>query len=101
MNRNDFNKLVKPVLTAVPRGKQGRAYDRLDLDAWADEDKRGNGRPPKKTQGTTIWQEKERPASPNVVKSGTLINKSRGMEDFVRALDSAMSSKRTNTSPNV
>lgn len=101
MNRNDFNQLVKPHLTAIPRGKQGRAYDRLDLDAWADEDKRRNGRPPKKTEGTTRWEEKERQVSLSVVNSGTLIRKSKGMDDFVRALDSAMSNKRTSTSRTV
>ena len=45
MDRNRFNAEVRPFLTQIPIGKQGVAFDRLDLDAWADEYKRRNGRP--------------------------------------------------------
>src|SRR5215471_13895020 len=37
MDRKVFNALVRPVLTEVRIGTQGIAFDRLDLDAWADE----------------------------------------------------------------
>ena len=45
MDRNRFNAEVRPSLTEIPIGKQGVAFDRLDLDAWADDYKRRNGRP--------------------------------------------------------
>jgi len=45
MDRNRFNRLVRPDLVAVPIGKQGIAFDRLDLDDWADQYKSRNGRP--------------------------------------------------------
>jgi hypothetical protein len=32
MDRNRFNRSVRPHLVAIPIGKQGIAFDRLDLD---------------------------------------------------------------------
>ena len=45
MDRNRFNRLVRPNLVLIPIGKQGIAIDRLDLDDWADQYKSRNGRP--------------------------------------------------------
>lgn len=45
MNKNKFRLEVKPYLVVIPLGKRAVAYDRLDLDAWADQYKRRNGRP--------------------------------------------------------
>jgi hypothetical protein len=45
MDRNRFNRLVRPTLVVIPIGKQGIAFDRLDLDDWADQYKSRNGRP--------------------------------------------------------
>ena len=45
MDRNRFNRLVRPQLTVIPIGKQGIAFDRLELDDWADHYKSRNGRP--------------------------------------------------------
>jgi hypothetical protein len=45
MDRNRFNAEVRPFLTEIPIGDQGIAFDRLDLDAWADDYKSRNGRP--------------------------------------------------------
>ena len=45
MDRNRFNASVRPYLTEIPIGEQGIAFDRLDLDAWADDYKSRNGRP--------------------------------------------------------
>ncbi len=45
MDRNRFNRIVRPHLVVVPIGKQGIAFDRLDLDDWADQYKSRNGRP--------------------------------------------------------
>lgn len=36
MDKNCFNREVRPYLTKIPIGKQGIAFDRLDLDAWAE-----------------------------------------------------------------
>ena len=45
MDRNRFNRLVRPNLVVIPIGRQGIAFDRLDLDDWADQYKSRNGRP--------------------------------------------------------
>jgi hypothetical protein len=37
MDRNRFNREVRPLLTRIPISIQGIAFDRLDLDSWADE----------------------------------------------------------------
>jgi hypothetical protein len=35
MDKNRFNRDVRPLLSAIPIGTQGIAFDRLDLDSWA------------------------------------------------------------------
>jgi hypothetical protein len=47
MDRNRFNTDVRPSLVEIPIGTQGIAFDRLDLDAWAEDYIRRNGRRPK------------------------------------------------------
>lgn len=50
MDRNRFNAEVRPYLTEIPIGTQGVAFDRLDLDAWAEHYKNRNGRPGQKKE---------------------------------------------------
>ena len=45
MDKNRFNREVRPLLSAIPIGTQGVAFDRLDLDTWADDYKSRNGHP--------------------------------------------------------
>ena len=45
MDRNRFNAEVRPHLTEIRIGRQGVAFDRLELDAWVDHYKSRNGRP--------------------------------------------------------
>ena len=47
MDRNRFDAEVRPYLVEIPIGVQGIAFDRVDLDAWADDYKSRNGRRPK------------------------------------------------------
>jgi hypothetical protein len=60
MDRNRFNREVKPHLIAVPIGVQGLGYDRFDLDKWWEEYKRRNGMPGAllKAEGEEQWVEK-------------------------------------------
>jgi hypothetical protein len=37
MDKNRFNREVRPLLAVIPIGIQGIAFDRLDLDSWADD----------------------------------------------------------------
>ena len=45
MDKDRFNAEVRPHLVEIPIGKQGVAFDRLDLDAWADQYRAREGRP--------------------------------------------------------
>jgi predicted DNA-binding transcriptional regulator AlpA len=36
MDKNRFNTEVKPLLTEISIGKQGIAFDRLEMDAWVE-----------------------------------------------------------------
>ena len=46
MDRNRFNTEVRTCLNTLKIGKQGIAFDRMDLDQWADEFKKKQGKPP-------------------------------------------------------
>jgi hypothetical protein len=45
MDKNRFNREVRPLLTEIQVGKQGRAFDRLEMEAAAEDYKSRNGRP--------------------------------------------------------
>ena len=74
MDRNRFNSDVRPFLTEVPIGYQGIALDRLELDAWADDYVRRNGRPGR-LKGERIWDKRERQDSTKETGSGISTNK--------------------------
>ena len=94
MDRNRFNVEVRPDLTEIPIGSQGVAFDRVDLDAWADEYKAVRGRPPEKED---ICLEKECQGSSSEVKPGTSTSKLRDMGGFARAAARVISEKRKST----
>jgi hypothetical protein len=60
MDKNRFNRDVRPHLCAIPIGTQGIAFDRVDLDAWADEYRNRNGRPAASLMRSKPWETKER-----------------------------------------
>ena len=70
MDRNRFNQEVRPLLTVIPIGRQGVAFDRLEMDAWVEQYKTCNGRPGR-TLGGSIWDEKERQGSSRERVPGT------------------------------
>ena len=85
MDRNRFNAEVRPHVTEIPIGSQGVAFDRLDLDAWADDYISRNGRPGQ-SKGDLIWDAKERRGSSKKAGSGTSTSRSTGT-GFARALE--------------
>jgi hypothetical protein len=85
MDRNRFNKEVRPHLIEIPIGKQGIGFDRLDLDAWVDNYKTCNGRPAK-AKGVTSWDAERYLASSSEPGRGTSTSGSSG-RDFARALE--------------
>jgi hypothetical protein len=54
MDKNRFNREVRPFVTEIRIGIQGIAFDRLELDAFAEQYKKCNGRPSSKT-GEEPW----------------------------------------------
>src|SRR5690606_29512675 len=84
MDRNRFNAEVRPYVTNIPIGRQGIAFDRLELDAWADQYKSRNGRPGR-LQGERPWDAEECPASSGGGAYGISTNGSKGNE-FAKAL---------------
>jgi hypothetical protein len=69
MDRNRFNAEVRGSLTEIPIGTQGVAFDRLELDAWAEQHKSRNGRPGR-AKGASIWDARECLASSSAEGSG-------------------------------
>ncbi len=56
MDKNRFNREVRPHLTVIPIGTQGIAFDRVELDAWVDEYKNRNGRPAAQSERRESWE---------------------------------------------
>jgi hypothetical protein len=97
MDRNRFNAEVRGSLTEIPIGTQGVAFDRLELDAWAEQHKSRNGRPGR-AKGASIWDARECLASSSAEGSGTSTNTSAGGE-FARAVERIRSRRQSATSP--
>jgi hypothetical protein len=95
MDRNRFNREVRPSLTEIPIGKQGIGFDRLELDAWVDDYVARNGRP-RRSKGVESWDVSEYPVSSCEPGSGMSISASSGGE-FARALARISSKKRSGT----
>ena len=95
MDRNRFNIEVRRFVTEVRIGRQGVAFDRLELDAWVDEYLARNGRPAQK--GAISWDARQYPASSSAPGSGISTNTSAGGA-FAEALKQLSSRKRSVTS---
>jgi predicted DNA-binding transcriptional regulator AlpA len=74
MDRNRFNRDVRPHLIRIPIGQQGIAFDRLELDAWVEDYISRNGRRPKapKLEDDTCQNVTECRGSAKKAGSGTL-----------------------------
>jgi predicted DNA-binding transcriptional regulator AlpA len=48
MSTYTFDRQARPYLTDIPIGKQGVAFDRIEVDTWVDRHKAANGRPAQK-----------------------------------------------------
>ena len=106
MCRAEFKNTVRPHVREFPIGKQGIAFDRLELDAWADAyiesmaiEKASNedNNPPRSgRQGVNKWREKQCPASTRGTAFGTS-TKSSEVSDFKKALEQAKGKKRSST----
>ena len=97
MDRDVFNEIARPYLVQIPIGKRGIAFDRLDLDTWADHYKSCNGRPAAiQPIGEKAWDEEECQDSTNVTVSGTS-TKPYKASDFAKVVTQIISRKRKST----
>lgn len=92
MDKNRFNREVRPFLTEIRYGIQSIAFDRLDLDAWVEQYKHCNGRPGHPL-GEPSWDVKKHQGYEIVAGSGTLKNRS-SAQKFTEALEQAASKKQ-------
>ena len=93
MDRNRFNREVRPALTEIRIGRQGVAFDRLEMDAWVDHYMSCNGRPTSTLKGETLWDASE--ARGFGIEAGSGISKSRSSATrFTKALEQATSKRR-------
>ena len=92
MDRNRFNTEVRPCLTEIRIGRQGIAFDRLELDVWVDHYKTRNGRPASNPIGEGLWDARE--FQDCVSAAGSGISKSRSLDArFTKALAQATSKR--------
>lgn len=101
MDRNRFAREVRPYLISIPIGKQGKGYDRLDLDSWFEQYKKRNGQPGAllKLEGEEQWENECQGftgARTNRVAHGTL-TKSSTDNAFAKAVEQATKKKRKGT----
>lgn len=96
MDKNRFNAEVRPYVTEIPIGSQGIAFDRLDLDAWADDYKSCNGHPGKMKEGGKTWGRKSLQDSKSVVTRGTSGRQSE-IAEYEKARERAISLKPRDT----
>ena len=92
MDKNRFNREVRPFLTEIRVGKQGVAFDRLEMEAAAEDYKARTGRPTANLEGRRLWDKANRQALSSVVGSGTSI-KTSSERAFAKALERAISRK--------
>ena len=93
MDRNRFNRIVRPFITEIPIGIQGIGFDRLELDRWADQYIESNGRPGGNTSGDELWDEKNPQGSLTEMESGTSTNGSVG-DVFAKAVQQVHSQRQ-------
>ncbi|MGH8196365.1 MAG: hypothetical protein ACREQ8_18515 [Woeseiaceae bacterium] len=94
MDRNRFNAEVRPYVTNIPIGRQGIAFDRPELDAWADQYKSRNGRP---AERRTSWDAENHRVSRSEAASGGSTRKSRDTEAWQKAVARVISQRPSAT----
>ncbi len=106
MCREEFKNTVRPHVREFPIGKQGVAFDRHELDQWADAyiesmaiEKQANqdNNPPRSGRpGAKPWREKQCRVSTREAEFGTS-TKSSEVADFKKALEQARGKKPSST----
>ena len=107
MSRAVFNETARPHLTEIPIGKQGVAFDRVEMDEFATAyrdaqkiDKSGAaGNDSSRSErrhslgATKLWGKKQSQAFSSGKASGTSISRSATLDAFAKALERATGKK--------
>lgn len=93
MDKNRFNNEVRPALIEIPVGKQGIAFDRLDLDAWVDHYKQRNGLPVSRNR-RQLWERNTYQGYKKSAPSGTSTKRST-VDEFAKALEQVALKKQS------
>jgi len=94
MDRNRFNAEVRQFLTRIPIGRQGVAFDRLELDAWVDDYMSRNGRPAERSE---TWDAENHRASKSEAIFGGSTRESKDTEEWQKAVARLTSRRRKST----
>ena len=93
MDKNRFNREIRPQLTEIRIGSQGRAFDRLEMSEVAEDYKSRDGIPAAlSTRKKPPWEIEKRQVSPSAEGSGTSTRNSEVLA-FAKALELATCSK--------
>ena len=96
VGRRVFDRDIRPWMIVIPIGKEGVAFDRLDLDAWIEQHKSCSGRPPEKGEP---WDAQERRESlPTRMETRLSTRSTKAGESFAASAPS-VSKKPNNGSP--
>ena len=91
VDRGRFDNEIRPYLIEIPIGDRGIAFDRLDLDEWADDYKHRNGRLSRKTKVLSCEQgQKESNLPPT---AGKLLTKNTEAKDYLSASEKLVKTK--------
>ena len=112
VSRNTFNRHVRPHLRVIEIGPQGKAFDRLELDAWVElhleqegidraqpqgEDGLGNSGCAHGNGDHQPWRKTQSQGSSSGAMSGTSTSRSKGMAAFAKALERATAKRHKPT----
>jgi hypothetical protein len=96
MDKNRFNKMVRPLLIEIPIGTQGIAFDVVELNAWVDHYKRCNGRPVSKNMRRQSWGKNTYQGFKSSATFG-ISTKESTVADFVKALEQVTLRRQSDT----
>src|SRR5687767_5508547 len=99
MDRNRFDQEVRPELTEIPIGQRGIAFDRHELDAWADAYISACGRPSRKGKGVAICELGREASSWPQMAAGPSTRSTRDSESTNDSATSARSKPRPGLMP--
>ena len=93
MDKNRFNREIRRLLTQIPIGRQGVAFDLLEMEAAAEDYKNRNGVPVAQSERSKpLWEYNGYRVSPSAEGSGTSTKSSEELA-FAKALEQAICGK--------